>query len=221
MVEKPQLHRLSCTLRNIDKLGRAMERARSSGEAMARRLLAVVNCAILVDSQGVSGLHSESERQRRGGPHLPMGSVMVPAGCLSPLERRKLGLGYRRRTGSAGHPSVAHQLLHRDNCWGSRGDGVAPLCMSSPCQGHRAHVDHDGPPVASACRWSPVSGQMEPATQMAATIPIRRAIRRLLFLWSGACACWDASGDGSTKRSSIMFVGAWSIAECLGGWGGR
>ncbi|KAH6855802.1 hypothetical protein B0I37DRAFT_365831 [Chaetomium sp. MPI-CAGE-AT-0009] len=32
------------------------------------------------------------------------------------------------------------------------------------------------------------------------------------------CACWDASGDGSTKRS---FHVCWSIAECLGGWGNR
>lgn len=86
--------------------------------------------------------------------------------------------------------------------------------MSSPC---RAHVDNDGPPVASACRWSPVSGQMEPATQMAATIPIRRAIRRLLFLYSGACACWDASGDGSTKRSSMF---CWSHCRVPRGLGG-
>jgi hypothetical protein len=181
------------------------------------RLLAVVNCAILVDNL-VSEWASQRERvSAEGDPISPWDQAWYWRGACHRWSVEKLGLEHRRQTGSAGHHSVAHQLLHRDNCWGQSRRWSCTVVHVEPMSRPSGPMSTmTGPLSLSACRWSPVSGQMEPATQMAATIPIRPAIRRLLFLYSGTCACWDASGDGSTKRSSMF---CWSIAECLGGWG--
>ena len=134
---------------NSDKLGRAMERARSSGEAMAPgrvRLLAVVNCAILVDDL-VSEWASQRERAsaERGTPsphgiRHGTGGVLVTAGA-----QKSWGWSIGAKPDQLGIPQSPINSCIGTIAGGSRGDGVAPLCMSSPCQ---AHVK----PMSSPCQ---------------------------------------------------------------------
>lgn len=112
------------------------------------------------------GFTARASVSGEGDPISPWDQAWYRRGACHRWSAEKLGLEHRRQTGSAGHPSVAHQLLHRDNCWGQSRRWSCTVVhvepMSSPCQ---AHVQ----PMSGPCR------------QLTAPLSLRLAVG-LLFL---------------------------------------